>query len=208
VATLEQNRAHWARYRWPRDGDEWDDQAAFAGVPYPAWKQSLLATFLPVGPDDTVAEVGVGHGRWAAPLLGRCRYAGFDVVAECVRACQQKWPEHADAFQVCDGLSLPLGAGSVDWVWSFDCLVHCDEAVMGSYCRDFFRVLRPGGKAVVHHAGWPTDEQRAAGGRDGAAVVVGRLAREAGLVVEAQTDHWEGGNVKLFADCLSVLRRP
>lgn len=206
MASLESNKAHWAKYWWPKDGDEWDNMAAFCGVPYSSWKHTLIDTFLSVGEQDRVVEIGMGHGRWSGALLGRCDYVGFDAVNKCVLACRQKWPEHADRFQLCDGMSLPVDRGSVDLVWSFDCFVHCDEAVVGAYCREFARVLKPSGKAWIHHAGWPTDEQRVEGGRDGSAVLVGQLAAQAGLRVEAQTDHWEGGNVKLFSDCLTLLR--
>lgn len=208
MATLQENRAYWTKYWWPKDGDEWDNQAKFAGVPYLAWKRSLLATFLPVGPDDRVVEIGVGHGRWAAHLLGQCVYTGFDMVDKCVAACRQRFPEHKDAFQVCDGLSLPVAPGSIDRAWSFDCLVHCDADIIGAYLGSLARTLRPGGVAVLHHAGWPTQEQRVQGGRASGAVEVARLAKGAGLVVQAQADHWEGGNVKLFADCITTLVRP
>lgn len=205
---LASNKAFWHKYWWPKDGDEWDTMATFAGVPYSAWKQSIFDTFLNVGQDDRVVEIGVGHGRWAGPLLGRCHYTGYDVVERCVKACQQKYPEHRDAFEVCNGMTLPLDKGTVDLVWSFDSFVHFDEPVVSSYLRECYRVLKVGGRVWIHHAGWPTEEQATDGGRVGNAVAFAGLATAAGLRVEAQTDHWEGGNVKKWGDCLSLLVRP
>jgi SAM-dependent methyltransferase len=37
-------------------------------------------------------------------------------------------------------------------VFSFDSLVHVDWEVMNSYIGEFARVLRPGGRAFVHHS--------------------------------------------------------
>jgi hypothetical protein len=39
MPSLEQNLGLWnEKYRWPEDGDEWSDQAAFCNRPYEEWK--------------------------------------------------------------------------------------------------------------------------------------------------------------------------
>jgi hypothetical protein len=68
--------------------------------------------------------------------------------------------------------------GSVDFVFSFDSLVHADAPTLEAYLRELTRVLRPGGVAFLHHsnmamyarrrrlAGW----LKRASGRPGAAL--------------------------------------
>ena len=56
MPTVAENK-YWDRYAWPRDGDEWDDQAAACGVPYSVWKQSLVDAFIAVSEETCVLEV-------------------------------------------------------------------------------------------------------------------------------------------------------
>ena len=42
--------------------------------------------------------------------------------------------------------------GSVDVVFSYDAFVHMEPQVIDSYLSHVSRVLRPGGKAVIHHS--------------------------------------------------------
>jgi hypothetical protein len=45
--TIEDNLKSWDQeHHWVRDGDEWDGQAEFAGVPYEDWKSALVENFL------------------------------------------------------------------------------------------------------------------------------------------------------------------
>ncbi|MFH0947074.1 MAG: class I SAM-dependent methyltransferase, partial [Planctomycetota bacterium] len=118
-----------------------------------------------------------------------------------------------------DGCALPFcGEASIDLVWSYDSFVHIEKSAIQSYFHEFARVLRPGGKAVIHHAGrrhatlplgflrrlslpgrWTYQvlsmKRDTDGGRDGDRSHVSRelvlqMARRAGLAVLQQTDSW------------------
>ena len=62
MPTLEENR-FWDTYPWPKDGDEWTDQAAFCGMAYAVWKHDIVdALILPnTAVHSTVLEVAIGH---------------------------------------------------------------------------------------------------------------------------------------------------
>jgi SAM-dependent methyltransferase len=125
---------------------------------------------------------------------------------------------------------------SLDFVWSFDSVVHMDPPVVRAYLREIGRVLRPGGSAVVHHAdkrpwslaltpvmvrlGTPgrVIQQLASQGRlrdDGnRSNVTGRMvadwAQAAGMVV-MQTRSWRAENqydVAKYRDLISSFRKP
>lgn len=132
----------------------------------------------------------------------------------------------------------PIKDSSIDFIWSFDSFVHMDQSVIGSYFAEFRRVLKRGGRATIHHPGrkhsslWLWDCLRHFGnlgrvvymlismGRlrshDGlrsnlSRELVASIARKNGLIVEMQFDSWGGDdqyNVRLFADCITILRRP
>lgn len=42
---------------------------------------------------------------------------------------------------------------NVNFVWSFDSFVHMEPEHIASYMREMARVLVPGGRACIHHAG-------------------------------------------------------
>lgn len=144
---------------WSQGGDEWTFHAASCGQPYEAWKRSLVDAFITpfVGPDVDVLEVGAGYGRWSEFMVGRSRSLTLvDISALCIEACRQRFGHDlpGEAFVVNDGRSLPVGDRSLDLVWSFGVFVHIDEPEVAAYLAECRRTLRPGGRFVIHHAGW------------------------------------------------------
>src|SRR5438132_6868962 len=57
------------------------------------------------------------------------------------------------SYFVNDGKSLAMVVdGSVDFIFSFDSLVHAEDAVLKAYAAEFAKKLRPNGAAFVHHS--------------------------------------------------------
>ena len=53
-----------------------------------------------------------------------------------------------------NGMSLnEVEDNDVDFVWSYDSFVHMDKDTIGNYLGEIYRVLKPEGKAVIHHPG-------------------------------------------------------
>jgi SAM-dependent methyltransferase len=226
------------QYAWPQDGDEWDPQC---GRPYDEWKQSLLETFiLPnVSAGSAFLEMGAGHGRWAKEIVGRCRdLVLVDLSPKCIDFCKQLFaPCPHVRCVVTDGKSLPgVGDQTIDFVWSFDTFYLMDREVTREYLREICRVLKPGGKAIVQHAGrvhaflwlggmtyWGLTGRalytllsmgrflKNDGGRSNlSGRLFARLAADEGLDVETQIRRWgpEGEyGLPPYRDCMTVLRR-
>lgn len=216
MPTLEENR-FWDRYDWPKDGDEWTDQAAFCGMPYAVWKQDVIAAFIAphVSENSTVLELAMGHGRWTPFLAQRARrYIGVDFGPSCVTFCRARFGNLANVeFHINDGRTIPMVANnSIQFIWSFDSFVHIEPDITAGYMAEFARVLSPGGRCAIHHPGTPSISQRTQGGRSQLTTeLFARLASARGLRVLSQTDSWGPGgrsNTKLFADCVSILEKP
>jgi ubiquinone/menaquinone biosynthesis C-methylase UbiE len=80
--------------------------------------------------------------------------------------------------------------------------VHVNPVDARSYFKEFFRVLRPGGRAVIHHPG----AQRLNPSRsDLTDSMVRSFCGEAGLSVVVQTPRFTDHNP---GDLLSLLERP
>lgn len=152
MPTLATNKQHWDTYDWPQGGDEWS--AAWGGSQY-VWSAVLLPRLLPFLPAGTVLEIAPGFGRWTQYLKDLCeRMILVDLAAQCIDACQKRF---ADArhitFHVNDGMSLDcVPERSIDFVFSYDSLVHAEAPVLQSYLRQLAGKLTPDGVGFIHHS--------------------------------------------------------
>jgi SAM-dependent methyltransferase len=188
-------------------GDEWNlpDVLGIDVAPgeiVPTIDRLHVAPFL--GACDAILEIGPGGGRWTTILLPKCRrLVAADTSRTMLDMVRARFA--GDPRLEClhlDGHGLgPVADASVDAVFSFDVFVHLPQWDVFQYLRETARVLRPGGKAVIHHGnvfselGWRNflDEVPYTVGRHkpygNFAVMTPELMRgfaeRAGLVVEA-----------------------
>jgi SAM-dependent methyltransferase len=205
-----ENRDRWTGWDWSAGGEEWTES--------PEWKASLvehvLVPGIPAG--GTVLEVGPGAGRWSEHLRERAeRLVLVDVTERALDLCRERFGDDPRvSYALSSGSDLPgVDDASVDAVWSFDVFVHVAPLDVAGYLSEIARVLRPGGVAVIHHAG-ARGRVDAAGTRGWRAPMTARLfavlARERGLEVERQVDSWDGGRhgIRVYGDVITSLRRP
>ena len=221
--------AGWERYARTHAGpaplgDEWNLPEALGidvapGEIVPWIDREVVGPYF--GDCGTIVEIGSGGGRWTGALLARCRrLVAADTSATMLAMVRARFA--GDPRLECvelDGHGLgPIADASADAVFSFDVFVHLPQWDVFSYLREIRRVLRPGGKALVHHGnvfselGWANfleevpytvDRHKPYGNF---AVMTPELmagfAERAGLLVEAlRTD-------VVRRDCLAFLRRP
>lgn len=158
--SIEWNKSQWGvDASWESGGNNWTFHAESCGQPYDAWKKTLLEEFLEpyLGPQADFLEIGPGYGRWTESIVGRTRSLLLvDLNANCIEVCRDRFGHHRGvSFAVNDGRSLPGPAESVDVVWSFGSFVHFDPSEVDAYLAECFRVLKPSGRFVIHHTGWP-----------------------------------------------------
>jgi SAM-dependent methyltransferase len=106
---------------------------------------------------EITVDLACGHGRNSEKLrhLAR-RLVLVDVHAENIEFCKKRFHDAPHvSFARNDGHSLPfLDDGSVTLVYCFDAMVHFDSEVVRSYLGECRRVLRPGGRAFLHHSNY------------------------------------------------------
>ena len=201
------NAEIWDNWDWAAGGDEW--------TPSDQWKASLVKLVLKprVPQGSVVVEIGPGAGRWTEHLIPLAAdYTGIDLSKTCVEVCSKKFAAAEKAqFRTNDGNNLPSVAdGSVDVIWSFDVFVHINLVDIGSYLEEFRRVLKPGGRAIIHHGttaghggGWRSDATTAE---------LNTLIVAKGLRVAEQFSDWQDGpqkhEVGLYQDQLTVIEKP
>ncbi|WP_338289241.1 class I SAM-dependent methyltransferase [Luteolibacter sp. LG18] len=107
-------------------------------------------------PAKTIVEIAPGHGRWTQFLQPQAETLHIvDLSDDCIARCKERFAAADNIhYHVNDGKTLPatIADGSVDFVYSFDSLVHCEIAVIEAYFMEIGKKLAPGGTAFIHHS--------------------------------------------------------
>lgn len=135
-----------------REGEKWS--RAWGDSRF-RWAATLLPRIQHFLPASTILEIACGRGRWSQYLMDRCdRIVLQDISDTCVDHCRRRFTgrDHVD-FLLGRGSDLPgIAEDSIDFIFSFDSLVHADRTVMEGYLAEIGRVLKPGGAAFLHHS--------------------------------------------------------
>ncbi|MEQ8318192.1 MAG: class I SAM-dependent methyltransferase [Phycisphaerales bacterium] len=219
MPSLEANKKKWASHDWGRDGEEW---STLAGGSERWWHGILLPRLLPflkqLPPEPSILEIAPGRGRWTQYLLRHAAdLTAIDIDEACLDACRARFGGRVHCV-LGDGVTLGGPSerinGPIDLCFSYDSLVHAELDSMGSYVRELWRVLRPGGVAFLHHSnladaalesGTPIHWRARSVGGSG----VRERALACGLEVPLQELCTKGGpKDRALIDCISVLRKP
>ena len=153
MPTIEQNLERWNQtYQWVKDGEEWSvawggSEAQWFGAIFPR-----IHAFVPTG---AILEIAPGLGRWTNYLKNYCDHlAVVDLGKNCIDACQQRFASDTNiTYHVNDGKSLAMiSDNSIDFVFSFDSLVHAEADVIQAYMNQLANKLKPNGVGFIHHS--------------------------------------------------------
>ena len=139
-------------YDWSERGDEWSQP--WGGTRY-LWSITIFPRIQAFLPSKNILEIAPGFGRCTQFLKDFCdRLVVVDLSEKCIRACQERFRDCNNIeYHVNDGRSLDMVADqSIDFIFSWDSLVHADSSVMKEYVRQFSRILKPGGFGFLHHS--------------------------------------------------------
>jgi ubiquinone/menaquinone biosynthesis C-methylase UbiE len=205
INTVARNRDLWNGYDWTASGENW--------TPSAEWKQALvdqvMLAYLPA--DADVLEIGPGAGRWTEILQPRARQLTLvDISTRCLELCQARFAAAQNIRYVLSaGAALPgVPDAGIDFIWSFDVFVHISPVDTEAYLKEFRRVLRPGGRAVIHHP----KRGRVEGGYRSSmtAELFTALLKQHGLQFVRQFDSWGPAgefDVRLHGDAITVFGR-
>jgi ubiquinone/menaquinone biosynthesis C-methylase UbiE len=112
----------------------------------------------------TLLEIGSGIGRMTASFTRQCaQVIATDVDAAFLERChetvgQHGRPERLRTTHVTDGRTLQVGDRSVDVVFSYITLQHCERTDALSLTREAVRVARDGATIMLNYRSWvPAD---------------------------------------------------
>jgi SAM-dependent methyltransferase len=140
---------------WTLDGDEtsWSSWAdGMAHAPASSFMQELIARYKILYRGWAV-DVGCGTGRAFLPLIqAGYRVIGLDPTVNAIRLSQHRVSQnHFDAFPVLASVAhCPLPSGSSAFVLAISSLFHLSSVDLTSALREIYRILLPGGRALLH----------------------------------------------------------
>jgi SAM-dependent methyltransferase len=111
----------------------------------------------------TLVELACGHGRHAARIFNNPaisdrieRMYVMDVNDDNIRFCKERFNVYFSVTPVINnGYDFqPLERESVTAIFCYDAMVHFEYDAVISYIEDAFRILIPGGRALLHHSNY------------------------------------------------------
>ena len=211
--TIAANQRLWGEHSWETAGEHWSRTWGGSKAQWQFCVRPRLSQHIPA---DTVLEIATGYGRWTKFMIHEARrYHGFDLIPKCADHCVATYGSPERTFVSNDGLHLSgVGDHSVDFVFSMDSLVHVDWPTLKSYLSETLRVLKPGGRAVLHHSNaaaapgfdqLPDARKNWRGPDVSAEMVREEIARLGGGVSGQELINW-GGSGELLIDCFSTIQ--
>ncbi|MEK7649219.1 MAG: class I SAM-dependent methyltransferase [Patescibacteria group bacterium] len=157
--TLEMNKQIWNSYDWGDRGEEWTyDAKKYSNLDPLQWKNKLLNNVLRkyIAPGSTVLEIGPGGGRWTQELLPLSqRLIIVDISEKVLEICRERFRDATTLdYHLIDEICMDfIPDNSINAIWSYDVFVHINTSDTENYIREFQRILKPGGYALIHHSG-------------------------------------------------------
>jgi methyltransferase family protein len=144
--------SHDIDYDWKEGGEEWSapwggSAAQWSGTIFPRIREYL--------PASTILEIAPGFGRWTHYLRGHCeRLHVVDPDPRCIEACRRRFADDSrPIYHVNDGHSLSMIPDrSIDFVFSFDSLVHVSRETVEAYLAQLRNKLNDDGVGFIHHS--------------------------------------------------------
>jgi 2-polyprenyl-3-methyl-5-hydroxy-6-metoxy-1,4-benzoquinol methylase len=152
VPSIAENKYWWEAKDWAEAGNEW---SLPYGTPAMQWYASLLPRIHSYLPVPTILEIAPGFGRWTQYLKDLCsQLVLVDLSAKCLEGCKQRFDsEKHITYHQTDGKSLSMVEdNSIDFMFSFDSLVHADMDVIQAYLEQLANKLTPNGVGFIHHS--------------------------------------------------------
>lgn len=164
---------------------------------------------------ENVIELACGRGRHVSNYINLAGHITLvDILQKNIDICRRRFGDGGHiSYYKNKGYDLEkLDNETYTSIFSYDAMLHFELLDINSYLIDFYRVLKPGGRALLHHSNFDAIYS----GRYGRSLAFGRsfmnykifsyLATHAGFVVlDQQILRWHNFP---DMDCVTLLEKP
>lgn len=178
----------------------WDDKSEF--------KRMFMQLDL-----ENVIELACGRGRHVSQYLADAgKITLVDILAKNIDFCKERFSDcDKIRYYKNNGYNLEeLEDNTYTALFCYDAMIHFEMLDIYQYLLDIYRVLVPGGKALLHHSNNDKDYKNAfdnnIGGRNFMSKdIFAYLSYRAGFeILEQQVLDWEEPDL----DCLTLIQKP
>jgi SAM-dependent methyltransferase len=102
-----------------------------------------------------VVELACGHGRHTAQIVQKARRITLiDINKENIDACRRRFARNSNVFyHINNGSDLSdIETGTISALFCYDAMVHFEASDVIAYLSEIARVLRPGGRTLLHYS--------------------------------------------------------
>jgi SAM-dependent methyltransferase len=139
-------------YEWIAAGEEWSEPWGGSAA---QWFGSILPRIQSALPANAILEIASGFGRWSYYLKQHCDHLHLvEPDPQGVEACRRRFGSDPKvSYHLNDGQSLDMiPDGAIDFIFSFDSLVHVRRETIEAYVSQFAAKLTGNGRAFIHHS--------------------------------------------------------
>jgi len=132
------------------DGEKWSRPWGHSRY---QWLITILPRIYKNLPTKSILEIACGRGRWTQYLLPMSEMITLVELSENnIEYCKKRFINFSNIKYIKnDGKSLDgVNDNCIDFVFSYDSLVHSDEETLESYIKEISRVLKNNGEAFIH----------------------------------------------------------
>lgn len=163
-----------------------------------------------------VIELACGWGRHVKYYIDKAGSVMLvDILQRNIDVCKERYSKNEKVdFYKNNGYDFEdLKDDTYTAIFSYDAVVHFEMMDIYSYLKEMYRVLVPGGMALIHHSNDGSDYKNTFGNSSNphgrnfmSKTVFAYMAHRCGFeIVEQQVIDW-GGEKDL--DCVSLIRKP
>lgn len=168
---------------------------------------------------STLVELACGHGRHTAYILNHSEFTNkieriylLDINDENVSFCNNRFKDDKlTHVQINNGYDFQqIESDSVTSIFCYDAMVHFEYDAVQNYVKDAFRILIPGGQALLHHSNYDKspgtyNSSNPCGRNFMSKNLFAHIAIRAGFEIREQLImHW--GDFRNI-DCLSLIQK-